>query len=76
MLRKILIVCIILSLGCKKNENLNFVYNVPAEFDPYVQKFIAEAKTRGEILSIDNLIIRYDSTLSLQTATSNVTSAK
>ena len=77
MLRKILIACIILSLGCKKNENLNFAYNVPAEFEPYIQKFIAEAKTRGESISIDNLIIKYDSTLSLQyCATSNVTSKR
>ena len=77
MLRQILIACIILSLGCKKNENLNFAYNVPAEFEPYVQKFIAEAKTRGESISIDNLIIKYDSTLSLQyCATSNVTSKR
>src|SRR6187551_834723 len=77
MLRQILIACIILTLGCKKNENLNFAYNVPAEFEPYVQKFIAEAKTRGESISIDNLIIKYDSTLSVQyCATSNVTSKR
>ena len=75
MLRKILIACLILSLGCKKNENLNFVYNVPSEFEPYVQKFITEAKARGQNISIDNLIIRYDSSLSLlYCATSNVTS--
>ena len=77
MLRQILIACIILTLGCKKNENLNFAYNVPAEFEPYVKQFIAEAKTRGEIISIDNLIIKYDSTLSVQyCATSNVTSKR
>ena len=73
MLRQILIACIILSLGCTKNAD--FAYNVPAEFEPYIKQFIAEAKTRGESISIDNLIIKYDSTLSLQyCATSNVTS--
>ena len=75
MLRQILIACIIFSLGCKKNAK--FVYDVPAEFEPYVQKFITEAKMRGYIISIDNLIIKYDSTLSLlYCATSNVTSTE
>ena len=75
MLPKILIAFIILSLGCKKNAN--FAYNVPAEFEPFVQKFITEGKTRGQNITIDNLIIKYDSTLSLlYCATSNVTSSQ
>lgn len=74
MLRKILIACLILSLGCSKNTP-SFVYSVPAEFEPYLQKFITEAKARGQNITISNLIIKYDSTLSLQyCATSNVTS--
>jgi hypothetical protein len=73
MQKKILIACIIFILGCEKKNN--FVYNVSAEFEPYVQKFITEAKTRGLNININNLILKYDSTISPSyCATSNVTS--
>ncbi len=41
---------IVFSLGCQKEKK--FVYNVPTEFEPYVQKFITEAKARGQLISI------------------------
>jgi hypothetical protein len=75
MLRILLIALIILTLGCGKKNN--FVYDVPAEFEPYVQKFISEAKARGQNITIHNLIIKYDATASsLYCATSNVISSQ
>jgi len=75
MLKQIPIVCLIFILGCEKKND--FVYDVPAEFEPYVQKFISEAKTRGHNISINNLIIKYDAAVSpMYCATSNVTSSQ
>lgn len=74
MVKKILIACIILTLGCQKKNS--FVYNVPAEFEPHVKKFISEANARGHFISINNLIIQYDySQASLICATSNIISS-
>jgi len=61
MPKKILTALIILILGCGKGND--FEYKVPAEFETYVQKFIAEARARGKDITIDNLIIKRDSTL-------------
>lgn len=75
MLRKSLIICLIIILGCKKETP--FVYDVPAEFEPLVQKFITEAKARGKDISITNLIIKYDPSIpSSFCASSNVISSK
>ena len=57
-----MIACMIIILGCgKKNE---FVYDVPAEFEPIVKRFISEAKARGKDITINNLIIKKDPALS------------
>ena len=70
-----LIVAILLIAGCKKK--VEFVYQVPQEFEPYVQKFIAEARTRGRDIVINNLIIQYDSSTSFPyCASSNVISSR
>ena len=75
MLKKILIACIIIVVGCQKK--IDFVYNVPQEFEPYVQKFITEAKARGHNISINNLIIQYEDSQSFQyCAASNVISSQ
>jgi hypothetical protein len=75
MLRTILVACTILTLGCGKKNS--FVYNVSAEFEPYVQKFISEAKARGQNITINNLIIKYDAAASsLYCATSNAISSQ
>ena len=77
MFRKAFVVCIIIMLGCHKNDDFVPVYNVPAEFESYVQSFIAEAASRGHTITINNLIIQYDASLSLQyCAKSNVISAE
>lgn len=62
MPKRMLIAVIILIFGCGKGKD--FDYTVPAEFEPYVQKFITEARARGKNITIDNLIIKQDSTLS------------
>jgi hypothetical protein len=49
--------------GCSKDDDFRPVYNVPAEYQTFVDTFISEAKTRGYILEINNLIIDYDATL-------------
>ena len=75
MAKNILIAFIFLTLSCQKKNN--FIYNVPAEFEPHVKKFISEANARGHFISIDNLVIQYDNSPSLLIcATSNTISAQ
>src|SRR6185503_9958619 len=62
MLRKLLIACLIIIIGCNKESQ--FIYEVPDEFEPIVKRFISEAKARGINITITNLIIKRDSTLS------------
>lgn len=75
MLKQILIACIIFISGCgKKND---FIYNVPAELELYVKRFITEANARGHNITINNLIIKYDAVTSvIYCATSNVISSQ
>src|SRR6185295_7171420 len=71
MLKNLFLVVIILLFGCKKDKD--FVYDVPQEFEPIVQRFITEAATRGHQVTINNLIIKYDLSSSTNfCATSNV----
>ena len=75
MLRKITIACLIIVLSCGKKSE--FVYSVPDEFKPVVNRFVTEAKARGRNISIDNLIIKYDATVSsVFCANSNVISSQ
>jgi hypothetical protein len=39
------------------------VYNVPPEYQPFIDAFIREAANRGYTLEIKNLIIDYDATI-------------
>ena len=71
MLKNLLFAIIILLFSCKKEND--FVYDVPQEFEPIVQRFIAEAAARGHQISINNLIIKYElSSSTTFCATSNV----
>ena len=75
MRKNFVLVCLVFILGCKKEVKL--VYDVPAEFEPIIQKFITEAKGRGKDISITNLIIKYDASISPAfCANSNVVSSK
>lgn len=70
-----MIAFLIIIIGCQKK--INFVYNVPPEFEPPVQRFITEAKARGYNISIDNLIVQYTASISSQhCANSNVITSK
>jgi hypothetical protein len=75
MLRYVLIASVLLVLGCHKQGG--FVYRVPQEFEPIIQKFITEAGTRGHAITISNLIIQYDYSPSFQyCAVSNIISSR
>src|SRR6476661_4778499 len=52
------VILLMLALTCKKKND--FTYQVPQEFEPFVQKFITEGKSRGHDIIINNLIIQYD----------------
>lgn len=53
-----LLILLLFSISCS-NESFEPVYEVPEEFEPIVEQFITEAKTRGYDLTINNLIISY-----------------
>ena len=77
MIKKILLICALAWLGCKKQNDFLPVYSVPAKFQPYITSFINEAANRGHAYTINNLIIQYDSTLTAAyCAKSNVISAE
>ena len=46
--------------GCSKEVDFVPVYDVPAEYQPFVDAFIREALDRGHSIEIDNLIIDYN----------------
>ena len=49
--------------GCSKEFDFVLVYDVPAEYQRFIDKFIYEASSRGYSITIDNLIIKNDDTL-------------
>ena len=76
MFKKICIACVIILYGCQAKNDFTPVLNIPAEFQPYVDGFVAEALERGHNIVINNLIITYDSSLSnVYCAVSNITSS-
>lgn len=56
---------LMLFLGCSKQKDTGFVavYDVPPEFQSLVSGFMHEAAQRGRTLVINNLIIKYDSSI-------------
>jgi hypothetical protein len=77
MFKYILIACLIFFSGCKSKNDFTPIFNVPDQFSPYVDSFIVAAAERGINITIDNLIITYDSSLSIAyCANSNVTSSQ
>ena len=59
------IILISFLLGCSKDD-FEPVYNVPEEFQPIVESFIAEAQKRGNSIEISNMIITYADDLDLK----------
>jgi hypothetical protein len=63
VIRKILLISVFaLALACAKNKNSGVVYQVPSELQPFIDSFIKEAANRGHVITITNLIIKYDTT--------------
>lgn len=64
MIKKaLLLYTLLFLLSCSKGKESDFVpvYDVPAEFQPLVTSFVQEAAQHGDTLTINNLIIKYDS---------------
>src|SRR5450432_348545 len=77
MIKKILLVGVFAILGCKKQSDFSPVYSVPPEFQDNIDSFSNEAAARGLHFVINNLIIRYDSSLTAAyCGTSNIISAE
>lgn len=72
----IALIFFLFAAGCKKKE-FTPVYDVPSEFQPYIDTFVKEAALRQHPMLINNLIIRFDSSLTpLVCAASNVVSSQ
>jgi len=53
----------VLLTGCSKDVEPIVIYDVPTEYQPFVDTFIYEASIRGRTIKIDNLIIKDDYTM-------------
>ena len=63
-MKNICFFCLVLLLGaCSSEDAFEPVYDVPEEFQPIVETFLAEASVRGYEFEINNLIIAYDDEL-------------
>ncbi|MBX2841712.1 MAG: hypothetical protein KTR26_08065 [Flammeovirgaceae bacterium] len=51
---------ILLFLISCQEERATAIYDVPEEFEPYVEKFKEEALKRGVVLEINNLIVSFE----------------
>ncbi len=68
-------ILVLLILSCKKESNEKFIVDINPEFKPVVDSFVKAATDRNYSITIDNLIIKYDSALdSRYCAASNVIS--
>jgi hypothetical protein len=77
MIKDILFGCFIILCGCTRENDFTPVLDIPVHFQPYVDSFVAAAQQRGHDITISNLIITYDSSVSnAYCAYSNVTSAQ
>jgi hypothetical protein len=76
MLKKTLFTCLIFLYACSHKNDFTPVLSILPEFQPYVDSFVSAASERGYNITINNLIITYDSSISnIYCAYSNVTSA-
>ena len=77
-MRNIFILCVLFLLvnSCKKESNKNFVVDIAPDFRAVVDSFVKAATDRNYSITIDNLIIKYDSALdSRHCAAANVISS-
>lgn len=59
-MRAVFFSALFLLVGCKQEEDFKPIYDVPQDFQPYIDSFIHEASIRGHPIDITNLIISYD----------------
>jgi hypothetical protein len=64
-MRSIYLLILVIFLGCSKESDFQPVYNVPDDFQPFIETFIREAAGRGFTYEITNLIVKYDSALNV-----------
>ncbi|HEV8506751.1 MAG TPA: hypothetical protein VGQ53_15175 [Chitinophagaceae bacterium] len=77
MIKKLLIVGLFFLCRCSHKNDFTPLLSIPAEFQPYVDSFVAAASERGHNIVVDNLIISYDSSVSnMYCAYANVTSLR
>lgn len=62
-MRSLSFIVILLLAGCSEKSEFTPVYDVPEEFQPFIEAFENEAALRGHSISITNLIIKYDNTI-------------
>jgi hypothetical protein len=58
---------VFIALQCNKEDSFEPVLDIHPDFQPIINQFINEAKQRGISLDIENLVLQYDTTLSLFT---------
>ena len=77
MIKKILIAGLFFLCSCSHKNDFTPLLSISAEFQPYVDGFVAAASERGHNMVINNLVITYDSSISnVYCAYSNVTSSR
>jgi len=77
MIKKILIAGLFFLCSCSHKNDFTPLLSIPAEFQPYVDSFVAAASERGHNMVVNNLVITYDSSISnVYCAYSNVTSSR
>lgn len=57
-----ILIVLAIVVSCDRDE-FKPIYNVPDEFQPFVESFIAEAAIRGHDIEIKNLVIEFDPNL-------------
>lgn len=62
-LRPVLFACAIWLLSCSDDTKFVPIYDVPAEWQPFIERFEQEATARGVTLDITNIVIQYDGAL-------------
>jgi len=57
----VLIACLLTAVACQKNDpSPPPRYEVDASLEPYVRRFVEEARTRGKAVEATNLVVRFD----------------
>lgn len=63
LVRSLLLILILLLANCSEKTEFTPIYDVPDEFQSFIEAFEHEAALRGHDISITNLIVKYDNTI-------------